>query len=131
MQSNAIAHLESKLKNIINDDRFYVDDTDENSFEWIYYNPDAVSESQFVVNCFDKSLLQRAVCDCINNERFKNNVDIAFCVFNDYVGNECTQYCYDFGDASYSYIVEKFQSKPIAVGLNKTTIDLLLNYKKG
>ena len=45
------------MPEFMDQDRIYLD-LDNDRIEWMYYNPDSVSEGQFVTNVFDEDLLK-------------------------------------------------------------------------
>ena len=48
------------IPEFLDQDRFYLD-LENDKIEWMYYNPDSVSEGQFVTNVFDLDLLEEAM----------------------------------------------------------------------
>ena len=73
------------MPEFLDQDRFYLD-LDNNQIEWMYHNPDSVTQGQFVTNVFDISLLEAALTDALDAED-------AF----DHIGSACRQYLADKG----------------------------------
>ena len=48
------------MPEFMDQDRIYLD-LDNDRIEWMYYNPDSVSEGQFVTNVFDRARLEEAL----------------------------------------------------------------------
>ena len=73
------------IPEFLDQDRFYLD-LENDKIEWMYYNPDSVSEGQFVNNVFDLDLLEEAMDGMVDPED-------AF----DFIGSGCLQYLSDRG----------------------------------
>ncbi len=107
------------MPEFMDQDRIYLNlDTDR--IEWMYYNPDSVSEGQFVTNVFDRDLLEEAM---------ENGMD-ADEIF-DYIGSGCRQYLSDKGTDFYGEAWKRMETEePFAIGCTLTTLDeLRLAYK--
>ena len=102
------------MPEFMDQDRIYLD-LDNDRIEWMYYNPDSVSEGQFVTNVFDEDLLKEAI------ERMTDAED-AF----DFIGSSCTQYLSDKGTDFYGEAWKRMETEePFAIGCTLTTLDQL------
>ena len=98
----------------LDQDRFYLD-LENDKIEWVYYNPDSVSEGQFVTNVFDLALLEKAVDGAVDPED-------AF----DYIGSNCRQYLSDKGTEFFGETWRRLETEPpFAIGCGFTTLDEL------
>lgn len=107
------------MPEFMDQDRIYLNlDTDR--IEWMYYNPDSVSEGQFVTNVFDRDLLEEAM---------ENGMD-ADEIF-DYIGSSCRQYLSDKGTDFFGEAWKRMETEePFAIGCTLTALDeLRLAYK--
>ena len=102
------------LPEFLTEDRFYLD-LESDAIEWIYYNPDSNAGGQFVINIFDRMILEDALKDVIDAED-------AF----DYIGSISRQYLADRETDAYSEVWSRLESEqPYAVGCSFTTLEQL------
>ena len=102
------------MPEFMDQDRIYLD-LDNDRIEWMYYNPDSVSEGQFVTNVFDRDLLEEALEGMVDAED-------AF----DYIGTNCRQYLADKGTEFYGEAWKRMETaEPFAIGCTLTTLDEL------
>ncbi len=95
-------------------DRIYLD-LENDRIEWMYYNPDSVSEGQFVTNVFDRDLLEEAASG-------KMEAGEIF----DYIGSQCRQYLSDRGTDFFGESWKRMETEhPFAIGCSLTTIENL------
>ena len=102
------------MPEFLDQDRFYLD-LDNNQIEWMYHNPDSVTQGQFVTNVFDISLLEAALTDALDAED-------AF----DHIGSACRQYLADKGTEFYGEAWRRMETEvPFAIGCSFTTLEQL------
>ena len=102
------------MPEFLDQDRFYLN-LDNNQIEWMYHNPDSVTQGQFVTNVFDISLLEAALTDALDAED-------AF----DHIGSACRQYLADKGTEFYGEAWRRMETAvPFAVGCSFTTLEQL------
>lgn len=98
----------------LNQDRFYLN-RENGTVEWVYHNPDSMSEGQFVHNCFDLALLQESL-------RGISDPAEAF----DRIGSCCAQYLCDNGTEAYRQELLAWETdEPDAVGCTLATLKYL------
>lgn len=105
----------------INSEHFYADN---GVVIWIYYNPQAVSGGQFVVNCFDRAIFENSINYFVDDETGEFDPVL---VMSD-VEENCRQELCDVGTDDYDWAKEKFESKPNAVGINRETVIWIYRY---
>lgn len=92
-------------------DRFFLN-RENCTVEWVYYNPDSMSEGQFVHNCFDLDLLQESM-------RGIEDPQDAF----DCIGEYCKQYLHNKGTEEYREDLLSWETdEPDAVGCTLATL---------
>lgn len=100
------------MPEFLDQDRFYLD-LENDKIEWMYYNPDSVSEGQFVNNVFDLDLLEEAMDGMTDPED-------AF----DYIGSGCRQYLSDRGTDFFGEAWKRMETEePFAIGCSLTTLE--------
>ena len=100
------------IPEFLDQDRFYLD-LENDKIEWMYYNPDSVSEGQFVNNVFDLDLLEEAMDGMADPED-------AF----DYIGSSCRQYLSDRGTDFFGEAWKRMETEePFAIGCGLTTLE--------
>ena len=102
------------LPEFLTEDRFYLD-LENDRVQWVYYNPDSNAGGQFVMNVFDRTVLEDAMADAIDAED----------VF-DYIGSVSHQQLADRGTEQFSIAWTQLErNKPFAVGCSFTTLEML------
>ena len=104
----------------INSDHFYADN---GIVIWIYYNPQAVSGGQFVVNYFDKEVFEEAIAFFVD----ESGEGDAVLIMSD-VEENCRQELCDIGTDDYEWAKAKYESKPNAIGINPETVIWIYRY---
>ena len=100
------------IPEFLDQDRFYLD-LENDKIEWMYYNPDSVSEGQFVTNVFDLDLLEEAMDGMVDPED-------AF----DFIGSGCRQYLSDRGTDFFGEAWKRMETEePFAIGCSLTTLE--------
>ena len=82
-----------------NEDKFFVD-LNVGYIDWLYYNPDATSGGQFVLNRFTQELFEEAIVLCP-----KDSIEKIF----EYVEENCIQYLADVGTLFYRYCKDWYE----------------------
>lgn len=99
-------------------DKFYKEpETD--IITWLYYNPDAISNNQFVEHVLNYELIQKA------EQATKSASE-----FFDYLQECSLQNCYDIGTEEYRVAIADFAKEPILFGLTEKTKDRLQTLTK-
>ena len=102
------------LPEFLTEDRFYLD-LENDRVQWVYYNPDSNAGGQFVMNVFDRTVLEDAMADAIDAED-------AF----DYIGSVSHQQLVDRGTEQFSIAWTQLErNKPFAVDCSFTTLEML------
>lgn len=102
------------MNEFLKQDLFFLD-LDDDVIEWVYYNPDAASGGQFVVNIFNQELLEEAVDDAMDVEA----------IF-EYIEDNCSRYLAANGTALFSHVWKRMENgEPFSEGCSLMTVDNL------
>lgn len=101
-----------------NDEHKFFVDLDKGTMEWMYYNPDAISGGQYVVNEFTLHHFMDAILVYP-----KGPIEKIF----EHVEGNCKQYLADIGTPFYRNCSNRFQYEAIASGISIETFEHLNN----